>query len=162
MTCVLDTPSTSTVDDQFRSMLRDKIQEGLSSLRWGWLQSVAPDLRNELAIGSDSSVTPSLIKSIIAEAELAKLWPLGWAETQLAEARAQQRYRKPRSRYAFVARGEQAGNHTLTTRGVRVIRRRYKNRYKRKVTIKMLAKEFRVCTATIRRVLHNETWRHVR
>jgi len=148
-------------DDQYRSKLRDMIHSGLSSLRWGWLQAIAPALRKDLGTENDPSLTPAIIASIIAEAELTALWPFGWADAQLAEHRAQQRLRRPRSRRVFVARGEQIGISKLTNQGVRSIRRRYANRHHRKITIKQLARDHGVDPITIRRVLCRLTWRHI-
>jgi hypothetical protein len=168
MTCVVQTPSDQTpeaseTEDPYRSMLRQMLQEGLSKLRWAWPQSIAPALREEL--GTDD-ITPMLVQSIVREAETKGYWAQGWYEAQLAEARTDQRQRKPRSRYKFVARGEQAGNSSLTDAEVRDIRRKYAARYKRlakeqKLTIKKLADEYKVVPMTIRRILHRETWSHL-
>jgi hypothetical protein len=167
MTCIVQTPSDQTeaseAEDSYRSMLRDMIQEGLSELRWAWPQSLAPALREEL--GTDD-ITPMLVKSIIRDAETKGHWAKGWYEAQLAEARTVQRFRTPRSRYKFVARGEQAGNSKLKEHDVRAIRREYAARYKRmeqqqKTTIKNLATKFKVDPMTIRRILHRETWSHL-
>jgi len=167
MTCVVQTPSDQTEarekEDPYRSMLRETLQEGLSELRWAWPQSIAAALREEL--GTDD-ITPMLVKSIVKEAETKGHWAQGWYEAQLAEARTVQRLRKPRSRYRFVARGEQAGNSKLTDQEVRAIRRTYDARYKRmeqqqKTTIKNLATKYGVNSMTIRRILHRQTWNHL-
>lgn len=150
------------VDEAYRTKIREAIHDGLSSLRWGWPQSMAPTLRKELGSEEHPLLTSALIKEIIADAEQRSVWPMGWAEEQLAEARAVQRCHRPKNRYRYVARGEQIGKSKLTDQGVRSIRRRYANRRHRKVTIKRLAQEHGVNAMTIRRVLRRESWAHVK
>lgn len=170
MTSVVLTPAStgcveSTEEDSYRSMYREAIQEGLSELRWGWKQSIAKALRIDFGADSDSLITLGLVNSIILEAEAKGLWAPGWAEVQLAEARAVQRLTTPRS--PFVARGSQIGNSALTEQEVRDIRRLFARQKKRleqqrkRVTIKLVAKQYGVHPITIRRVLGNESWKHV-
>lgn len=170
MTCVVPTPSVQaeaiSAEDPYRSMLREMIREGLSELRWGWKQSIAPAIRDELGADSDSLITPTLVQSIISEAERDGSWAPGWSDSQLTEARTVQRLRSPRSRHTYVARGEQAGSAKLTAHEVRAIRRKYSARYKRlalqaKTTISNLATEYKVKPMTIRRILHRTTWSHI-
>jgi hypothetical protein len=137
---------------EYRLMLRELIWEGFTKLRWGWIQSIAPALQQHLCADPPlaTPVTLALVRSIIADAETSGSWAPGWAEQQLAAAREQQRNPAPLS-----------PNATLNSEAVRSIRKRYRAQYRRRITIKQLAREYGVSIMTIRRVLSRTTWSHI-
>lgn len=150
-------PELATID---RSLLREMIHEGLSSGRWAWSQAIAPTLRRALELRESRALTPELVKSVISEAEDTGLWPKGFAEAQLAEARMREQYLPGRKRHSSLnrARGEQTRHAKLTDAKVRSIRLSYQ---RTKLTIEALAKRYEVKPITISRVLRRATWAHV-